>query len=145
MIKKPLLGVFLAVCFIFIQATFNALNTQSSYVFTDKYPTFGSEMLKVDFNKGRVKMNLVRKNTDNKIISSSLFSGIFLRFQNHYYTFGVKRMNKSRGVDFTFRNFFIDSLRTNEAVYISDDRGILELDNGHAINLSSLLLGNKIR
>ncbi|WP_419237604.1 hypothetical protein ACN08P_07950 [Photobacterium leiognathi subsp. mandapamensis] len=145
MIKKALLGAFLAVCFIFIQATFTAVNTQSSYVFIDKYPTFGSEILKINLNNGRIKMNLVRKNKEDKIVSSSLFSGIFLRFQNHYYTFGVKRMNKSREVDFTFRNFFIDSLRTNEAVFISDDRGILELEDGHAINLNSLLLGNKVR
>lgn len=144
MLKKAFLGIFLAVLFIFVQAVFNAVNTQSSYLFTKQYPVFGSEIMKVDINSGRIKINLIRKDKSDRIVSSSLFSGVFLKIQNHYYTFGVKRLNKSREVDFTFRNFYIDSLRTKEAVYISDDRGILELDSGKSVSLSSLLLGKKI-
>ncbi|MCG3863447.1 MULTISPECIES: hypothetical protein [unclassified Photobacterium] len=143
MLKKAFLGIFLAVLFIFVQAVFNAVNTQSSYLFTKQYPAFGSEIMKVDINTGRIKINLIRKDKSDRIVSSSLFSGVFLKIQNHYYTFGVKRLNKSREVDFTFRNFYIDSLRTKEAVYISDDRGILELDSGKSVSLSSLLLGKK--
>lgn len=144
MLKKAFLGIFLAVLFIFVQAVFNAVNTQSSYLFTKQYPVFGTEIMKVDINSGRIKINLIRKDKSDRIVSSSLFSGVFLKIQNHYYTFGVKRLNKSREVDFTFRNFYIDSLRTKEAVYISDDRGILELDSGKSVSLSSLLLGKKI-
>ncbi|KJG36357.1 hypothetical protein UA32_16885 [Photobacterium angustum] len=145
MLKKAFLGIFLALLFVFSQAVFNAINTQSTYIFTKEYPAFGSEIIKVNLNDGRIKINVIRKNKENRVISSSLFSGVFLKIQNHYYTFGVKRLNKSREVDFTFRNFYIDSLRTKEAVYISDDRGILELDSGKSIYLSSLLLGKKIR
>ncbi|PSV27487.1 MULTISPECIES: hypothetical protein [unclassified Photobacterium] len=145
MLKKAFLGIFLALLFIIVQAIFNAVSTQSAYLFTKEYPAFGSEIIKVDLNDGRIKINTIRKDKENRVISSSLFSGVFLKIQNHYYTFGVKQLNKSREVDFTFSNFYIDYLRTKEAVYISDDRGILELASGKSIYLSSLLLGQKIR
>ena len=113
MLNKALIGIVSALVFLFIQAVISSVNTKATYKFATNNNVENSLLLTL--NDGHASM-LISMNCKNAY--SSRFNGLFLRFQNHYYLFGMEHIDKNNS-QLMFSDFFIDSLRSGDAIYIS--------------------------
>lgn len=113
-LNKALIGIVSALVFLIIQAVISSINTKATYVFSTDNNIVQKETLKLTLDDGHASM-LISRNC--KHYYSSYFNGLFLRFQNHYYLLGIEHMDNNNS-QFMFSSFFIDSLRSGDAIYI---------------------------
>lgn len=132
-LNKALIGIVSALVFLFIQAVISSVNTKATYEFSTNNNI--EDTLKLTLNDGHVSM-LISNNC--KTYYSSRFDGVFLRFQNHYYLFGIEHIDNNNS-QLTFSNFFIDLLRSGDAIYISRSPSFCQSNDS-----SDVLLGKRI-
>ncbi|WP_058119303.1 hypothetical protein [Photobacterium kishitanii] len=134
MLNKALIGIVSALVFLIIQAIISSVNTKATYEFSINNNIAQKETLKLTLNDGHASM-LISRNSNNQDFSH--FDGLFLRFQNHYYLFGIEHIDNNNS-QFKFSSLFIDSLRSGEAIYIPRSPSLC-LDK----DFPGLLLGKK--
>ncbi|PSW36690.1 hypothetical protein CTM70_18435, partial [Photobacterium phosphoreum] len=132
-LNKALIGIVSALVFLFIQAVISSVNTKATYEFSTNNNI--EDTLKLTLNDGHVSMLM---SNSRKTYYSSRFDGVFLRFQNHYYLFGIEHIDNNNP-QLTFSNFFIDSLRSGDAIYISRSPSFYQSNDS-----SDVLLGKRI-
>lgn len=137
-INKALIGIFSAIVFLIMQAIISSVNTKATYEFSTKNNNVIQNRLQLTLNDGYISMLVSRKCSNNRNYPSHL-NGVFLRFQNHYYVFGIEHIDENNS-QLTFNDFFIDSLRSGEAIYISHSPSFSCLNN----DFSEILLGKRI-
>ena len=115
-LNKALIGILTAIVFLITQAIISSVNTKATYKFSIKNNNITQNTLQLTLNDGYASMLISRKCSNNDY--SSRLNGIFLRFQNHYYIFGMEHIDENNA-QLMFSNFFIDSLRSGDAIYIS--------------------------
>lgn len=138
---KIITGVVLALLFIVLFGLASALLTKSSYRFSSQYDGYGKETLKITYNRGRMKMQFIGKDTKDAIVISKQFFGFFLRFGSHYYLYATEQDGAEKHQSFTVRSYYIKNVNKNDAFLISDQRGVFVAKNGKLIHLNSVLIG----
>lgn len=116
-LNKALIGIISAIVFLLIQAIISSVNTKATYEFSTKNNNATQDTLQLTLNDGHASMVISRKCSTNNYYSSH-FNGLFLRFQNHYYLLGMEHLDNNNS-QLMLSNFFIDSLRSGDAIYIS--------------------------
>lgn len=134
-LNKALIGIVSALVFLMIQAIISSVNTKASYEFSVKNTIELKETLKIKLNDGHASISFLPNGKD---AYPSRFDGLFLRFQNHYYLLGFEHIGKNNS-QLMFNSFFIDSLRTGSAIYISGSNYFCSNNNA-----PNVLLGKRI-
>lgn len=135
-LNKALIGIVSAIVFLMVQAIISSINTKASYEFSVKNTIELKETLKITLNDGHASM-LFSQNGLNAHPSS--FDGFFLRFQNHYFLLGIEHIGKNNS-QLMFNSFFIDSLRTGNAIYISGATSFCEDNNAPNVLLGKIIV-----
>ena len=136
MLNKALIGIISALIFVVLQAVISSINTKATYEFSTKNNNIAQDTLQLTLNDGHASMLISRKcNTNNY---SSHFNGVFLRFQNHYYLLGMEHIDNNNS-QLMFSSFFMDSLRSGDAIYISHSP--ISCQNNY---YSDILLGKRV-
>ena len=136
-LNKALIGVISAFVFLFIQAMISSVNTKAVYEFSSN--NIMDNVLKITLNDGHASIITNSKCNNQKSFYASHFNGLYLRIQNHYYLFGIENMGKNNS-QLMFSDFFIDSLRSGEAIYISRSPTFCGVSN----KAPKVLLGKRI-
>jgi len=135
-------GVLIALLAMFVWGASSALLTKDSYRFSSEYPGYGKEVMLTSFNHGRVKIQFIAKSSDNAIVISKQFFGFFMRLGSHYFLFASEQDGAEKQQRFTVRSYFIESAGDNDALLISDQRGVFVTKDGTLIHLNSVLTGH---
>ncbi|OBU32116.1 hypothetical protein [Photobacterium kishitanii] len=101
MLNKALIGIVSALVFLIVQAIISSVNTKATYEFSINNNIEQKETLKLTLNDGHASMLISRNSNRQDFIH---FDGLFLRFQNHYYLFGIEHIDNNS--QFMFSSFF---------------------------------------
>ncbi len=136
-LNKALIGIVSALVFLFIQAVISSINTKATYEFSTKKNDTTYETLQIILDDGHASMLINGKCQNENSAYSIRFNGLYLRFQNHYYLLGMEHIGNNNS-QLMFNDFFIDSLRSGDAIYISRTPSFCQN------SFSEVLLGKRI-
>ncbi|MGF1684222.1 hypothetical protein [Photobacterium minamisatsumaniensis] len=140
---KALLGIFLGIITALLIGLASSYSTKEEYEFTTNYEAIGHEKLKIAFTRGRLKMQFFAYNNDDNIIISKQYHGYFLRYGSHYLVVSKEQNTAAQNQHLTTKSFFINTVN-NDAIFISDQRGIFITKDNKVLHLNSVLAGKRL-
>ncbi|MDK9739003.1 hypothetical protein KI655_17000 [Vibrio sp. D404a] len=122
----------------------SALSTKSAYQFQANYEGLGSELVYLNLNQGRVKMQYVGYDKNESIVKTKQFFGVFMKWGSHYFMYQLEQSQPYEPQTVNIKNAYIEDINDNQSVYISDQRGVFVTKDGKALELKAILHGERL-